>query len=340
MKILVTGGTGFIGRRLMKELVAQDSVNEVYAISRKRSYYPHPKVKVITADLIEPEALDNIPVDIDKVIHLAGDYNFLSTASQNYFANVIGTKNVLEWMRTRAKNAVLYYASSYAALLGQWQNEEGEAVINVLPNKKASYAYTKAIADQMITQSGLPAVIYRLGIVVGDSENGQFDRVDGPYYILDILSKLKALSIPRFVKPILPFPADALSFLPFVPVDSVVRTFIKGINDQPPSETSIYGVYNHQSISVGEAMNAMLEHLDLRVAPLYLPPLPQKMLKFQESVLKIPADLFNFCYGPNNLSNPKYQAQYGNLVPHFFDYKQQFFEGYKNSKGKVIDEAV
>ena len=77
MRILVTGANGYIGQRLIRDLLLE--ANIVYAMVRHESRlqtekfnkrHPDAKLSVINADLLEPDTLKNIPDEIDVAFYL------------------------------------------------------------------------------------------------------------------------------------------------------------------------------------------------------------------------------------------------------------------------------
>jgi NADH dehydrogenase len=73
MRIFVTGGTGFVGRQVVVELLQQE--HEVYCLMRSGSgkKVPHPEaVQVVYGDVSQPDTLIPAMRDCDAVIHLVG----------------------------------------------------------------------------------------------------------------------------------------------------------------------------------------------------------------------------------------------------------------------------
>jgi UDP-glucose 4-epimerase len=113
--ILVTGGNGFVGKAVVKKLVA--SGYKVISISRKK-YYTADYISEV-ADITDIEAVENIfkKYEIKKVVHMASLLNTLSRKNplQAVDINIIGSKNLLE---QSIKNNIerFIYGSSYNAI--------------------------------------------------------------------------------------------------------------------------------------------------------------------------------------------------------------------------------
>jgi len=113
MKILVTGGTGFIGQHLVRYLL-QKPENEVYALVRQpRKVEPalQPAINLLQGDLFH---LPSLPPDLDLVFHLAG----LTKAARStayYRVNHLGTASLLKALESQKKKIRFIYLSSQAA---------------------------------------------------------------------------------------------------------------------------------------------------------------------------------------------------------------------------------
>nr|MBX2840297.1 NAD(P)H-binding protein [Flammeovirgaceae bacterium] len=100
MKILLTGVTGYIGKRLLPVLL--DKGFEVICCVREKSRFPFSefpeRVEVLEADFLQPESLKNLPTDIDAAYYLihsmaasTTDFQKLETETAENFANYINT---------------------------------------------------------------------------------------------------------------------------------------------------------------------------------------------------------------------------------------------------------
>lgn len=98
MKVLVTGGTGFIGRHLVKALLAKGSA--VRILSRKRDdirLFKDTGIEWVCGDLTVKDSLQEIARDVDVVFHLAAQMGTWGLDSKHFDnVNVQGTQNILE----------------------------------------------------------------------------------------------------------------------------------------------------------------------------------------------------------------------------------------------------
>jgi dihydroflavonol-4-reductase len=104
MKTFVTGGTGFIGSRLVQLLVAQGA--EVTVLTRNSASKFPATVKIVQGDILKPATIKDIDGDFDIVFHLAAFISFnVSMSKELDLVNVQGTRNILkisrQWKNTR-----------------------------------------------------------------------------------------------------------------------------------------------------------------------------------------------------------------------------------------------
>ncbi|MGB5150059.1 MAG: SDR family oxidoreductase [Mycobacterium sp.] len=231
MHYVVTGGTGFIGCRVVARLLARDPDAQVSVLVRRkslerferlaRSWGPraNPLVGDLTADDLglTAETIAELGT-VDHVVHCAAIYDMTAAERIQHAANVEGTRTVIEL--TRRLGATLHHLSSIA-VAGDFNGEYTEDDFDVAQNLPSPYHRTKFEAEQLVRAGAGPRYrIYRPAVVVGDSRTGEMDKVDGPYYFFGVLSKLAALpSITPMVVP------DA-GRTNIVPVDYVVEALI------------------------------------------------------------------------------------------------------------------
>ena len=123
IRVLVTGGAGFVGYHLAKMLA--DEGSEVVVVDNFRRgrrdadfevLLERPNVKLVIADLTDPRALDVMPGGFDEVYHLAainGTKYFYEIPVEVFRANMLSTINVLEWFQAKnGKGRFLFTSSS------------------------------------------------------------------------------------------------------------------------------------------------------------------------------------------------------------------------------------
>jgi nucleoside-diphosphate-sugar epimerase len=333
MKVLLTGGTGFLGKEVLKALLADPRLEWVNVVSRQRLEHPDPRVRFTCVDLssadctdsLMPNSRDHFP---DRVLHLAGLYDFSKSESENYTQNVISTRNVVNLaQKIHATHALrLIFASSYSvAAVDQFRLKE--APLPQIGKSSVPYALTKALAEKYVTDSGLLYGVYRLGILVNAQEPGaRIERLDGPYLFLDLLQKLRFIS--RFWPWALPVPVVPDHALPLIPVDTAAKALVTGLFSGI-RDSKVYGLYDSSAVTVGEfCSQAFARYLPkskigyLKSPQRYLPPI--------ELLLGKPmARAFYFAQNRTELPNAEFKRDHPGIeVPKFETYREQLFTAF------------
>jgi thioester reductase-like protein/NADP-dependent 3-hydroxy acid dehydrogenase YdfG len=232
MRYVVTGGTGFIGSRVVSALVTRSDDPEVWVLVRRESLSRFERLasdwgdraKPLVGDLTAPglgltdESVAELGA-VDHVVHCGAVYDVTADDDQQRAANVDGTGAVIELaMRV---DATLHHVSSIA-VAGTFPGEYTEQDFDVAQDLPTPYHQTKFEAEMLVRAAqGLRTRIYRPAVVVGDSRTGEMDKVDGPYYFFGILARLAVL--PRFTPMMLPDTGRTN----VVPVDFVVGAVVE-----------------------------------------------------------------------------------------------------------------
>jgi thioester reductase-like protein/short-subunit dehydrogenase len=213
MRYVVTGGTGFIGRRVVSRLLAAGPDAEVWVLVRRSSLGRFERLaadwgdsaKPLVGELTEPglgltdDAIAELGA-VDHVVHCAAIYDITVAEPEQRAANVEGTKAVIDL--ARRLDATLHHVSSIA-VAGDFRGEYTEADFDIGQQLPTPYHQTKFEAELLVrSTSGLRYRIYRPAVVVGDSRTGEMDKIDGPYYFFGMLAKLAVL--PRLTPIMLP----------------------------------------------------------------------------------------------------------------------------------------
>ncbi|HYX11227.1 MAG TPA: SDR family oxidoreductase, partial [Candidatus Acidoferrum sp.] len=233
MSYFVTGATGFIGRHLIDLLLAREGT--IYVLVREGSkgrleelrsrWGAGPdRVVAVVGDLGQPrlgiadEETEQLRGDIDHLFHLAAIYDMTADAESQRLANVEGTRNMLELADAVEAGHVHMISSIAAAGLyrGTWREDMFDEAENLAVHP---YYRTKHEAEGIVRQeSGRPWRVYRPGIVVGHSETGEMDKIDGPYYFFKLIRRIRN-AVPQWM-PLVGIEGGEINV---VPVDFVAR---------------------------------------------------------------------------------------------------------------------
>jgi thioester reductase-like protein len=237
---LVTGATGFLGGELVERLLVRTDAT-VYALVRsgsenrlasKSRHWPNrDRVEVINGDLTKNKLgmsaadVKKLRGKVDHVVHLAALYDITTDDAINAAINIDGTRRVVE-LANAVKAGCLHHVSS-VAVAGDYEGTFTEDMFDEGQPLTSPYHRTKFEAELLVrTTATVPWRVYRPAIVVGHSQTGEIDKIDGPYYLFETIRRLANLPSPmRFVAPnlgdtnIVPvdFVADAMHHLIHAP---------------------------------------------------------------------------------------------------------------------------
>ncbi|MGB5809219.1 MAG: SDR family oxidoreductase [Polyangiales bacterium] len=230
----VTGGTGLVGRAVVERLLHRGlsvtlmlrpgaSAQHEPRLRRLREHATASTASLshVAGDLTQPgvgltqegrAALSQA----DHCFHIAALYDIGASAERLDDTNVEGTKRLLSALRDADFTGQLHHVSSIA-VAGDHQGTYTEEMFDEGQQLPHPYHRTKLESERAVRESGLDYRIYRPSSVVGHSETGEMDRLDGIYYGFGAIHKL-ATTLPRWVR--MPVPRVRGRFN-VVPVDFV-----------------------------------------------------------------------------------------------------------------------
>ncbi len=233
MNYFVTGASGFIGKRLVKTLLARPDAT-VYFLMRNATadrvdgllgYWGTNARRAIpvAGDLTEPglgvasEDRQALEGAVDHVFHLGAIYAIDADPEMEMTTNVEGTRNTLRFAeQIHAKR--FHHVSSIAAA-GLYEGVFREDMFDEAENLQHPYFASKHESEKVVRdECKLPWRIYRPGVVVGDSRDGEMDKIDGPYYFFKLIQKMR-----RLLPPWAPSIGLEGGRINLVPVDFVAR---------------------------------------------------------------------------------------------------------------------
>ena len=266
---LLTGYPGFIGRRLLERLLADDAELRVIALVEPRmieaaraatgSSAAPDRIEVVAGDIadrrlgLSDDAYDRLAGGVSRVYHLAAIYDLAVPVELAQRVNVDGTGNVLEFCLAATRLERLAYIST-AYVAGRRRGVVYEHELSLGQSFKNHYESTKFQAELWVRGliDRIPMTILRPAIVVGDSRTGETQKFDGPYYVLRAISRAHRLgrALPQFARAASPFNV--------VPVDFVVGAIAASARD-PAAVGETLHLVDPEPLSSRELVSALSE---------------------------------------------------------------------------------
>ena len=178
MKVLVTGGGGFLGTATCKELVAEGF--EVCSFSR--SAYPHLKaigVRCIIGDITKKEDTRAACTGIDAIFHIAAKAGVWGSYASYFGPNVLGTRNIIQACLKNNIRYLVHTSSPSVTFSGFDQNGVNEDA-PYASRFLTPYQETKAIAEQEVLSSHgnkLQTIVLRPHLIWGPGDNQLVPRI-------------------------------------------------------------------------------------------------------------------------------------------------------------------
>lgn len=251
MKVLITGGAGFIGSHLAEALIGGG--HEVYALDDlstgsieniehlKASERFHYTIDTVINEPVTAELVDRV----DVVVHLAaavGVRLIVESPVHTIETNVHGTETVLKLANKKKKRVLLASTSEvYGKSTAFPFHEDSDLVMGATTKGRWSYACSKAIDEFLglayYKEKKLPVVVVRLFNTVGPRQTGRYGMV-----------------IPNFVRqalasqPITVF-GDGKQSRCFTDVSDVVGA-LTGLLDHPEAPGEVFNIGSQQEVSI------------------------------------------------------------------------------------------
>ncbi len=271
MAYFVTGATGFIGSRLVERLLEKRQ-GKIYVLVRENSRARlddlverwSVSVGASAADRIEPvigdlrrpllgvekEQVAELRGKVNHFFHLAAVYDMTAPAERNTAVNVGGTTHAVEL--ARAVDAKHLHHVSSIAVAGTYKGVFTEEMFDEGQRLPSPYHLTKFESERIVRdQPYMPWRVYRPGIVVGDSQTGEMEKVDGPYYFFKAIQRMRHL-LPEWV----PLVGLDLGYTNVVPVDWVAGA-LEQIAHEPDLDGRAFHLTDPRPQRVDELLNEL-----------------------------------------------------------------------------------
>lgn len=320
--LLLTGFPGFLASALLPRLLARRPearavcVVQLHHLAEARLRLveleeAHPdvegRVELVVGDITAPglgidaEARGRIE-DVTEVWHLAAVYDLAVPEALARRVNVDGTGRVLDLCGSLERLERLHHVST-CYVSGRYDGEFPEDGLEQGQPFRNHYESTKYEAEQLVRAAiagGLPATIYRPGIVVGDSSTGETQKYDGPYFVAQFLARQPGpvALVPRVGDP------DAVRVC-LVPRDFVVDAMdALSVLDAAVGRT--YALTDPAPPTVRRVVDRFARHLGKRVTWVPLPLGPTHALidrvPGMERLLGLPAEAVDYFASPTTYS--------------------------------------
>jgi thioester reductase-like protein len=279
--VLFTGFPGFIGMRLVPGILEREPQARIACLVQEKfedlargslatleAAYPQVRgrIELLRGDItrpglgIEAGRAAELAGSLRQAWHLAAVYDLSVGRELARRVNVDGTRHVLEFVGASPRFERLQYVST-AYVSGTARGVFCESDLDVGQGFKNHYEQTKFEAELAVVRSGLPATVYRPGVVVGDSRTGETAKFDGPYAVLRLMERLPSPGV---------FPRVGLGrgTVNIVPVDFVTSAML-ALSAAPTSLGRTYHLCDPQPHSPAELTEMFARAFGRRY--LYLP---------------------------------------------------------------------
>jgi NAD(P)-dependent dehydrogenase (short-subunit alcohol dehydrogenase family) len=205
MSYFVTGGSGFIGRRLIRKLLQRDGTvyvlmleSELGRMDALREFWGPggERVVPVAGNLAEPilgvdEATRNeLKGKVRHFFHLAAIYDMNADLEVQLKVNVEGTRQAVRF--AESVEAGCFHQVSSIAAAGTYDGIFREDMFEQATGLEHPYFRTKHDSEGIVRREcQVPWRIYRPGMVVGDSRTGEIEKIDGPYYFFKLIQKFR-----------------------------------------------------------------------------------------------------------------------------------------------------
>jgi NAD(P)-dependent dehydrogenase (short-subunit alcohol dehydrogenase family) len=233
MQYFITGATGFIGKRLVKKLLERKG-SVVHFLIRKesekkvaglREYWGASAARAVPVfgDLttkklgVSSDDIKKLKGKIDHFYHLAAVYDLSADEESQVAVNIDGTRNTVDF--AKAIDAAHFHHVSSIAAAGLYEGVFREDMFDEAENYEHPYFRTKHESEKIVRKEfKAPWTVYRPAMVVGDSQTGEMDKIDGPYYFFKSIQRIRQL-----LPPWMPMIGLEGGRVNIVPVDFVVN---------------------------------------------------------------------------------------------------------------------
>jgi len=244
--VLVSGATGFVGRNICHALVTAG--HEVVGLSRA---LPSPDdavtgVRYIAGDVKDAGSIPNEALDAcNFVVHCVGIITEVRSKNQTFEAvHVGGTRNLLA-------------AAQSAGIAGRFVYVSAAGVSSTA---RAEYSRTKAEAERLVQESGIPYAIFRPSIIMGR----------GCEFVAQMEGLIRRPPLTPFPLPFVPVPGSGKNLFQPVAIDDLASCITQSLSQDTPTG-AIYEIGGADRVTFDELLTAFQRHLGMSKPLVHLP---------------------------------------------------------------------
>jgi len=170
MKVLITGGAGFVGSHLADNLLAKGDeilVIDNYATGRRDNLRPNPDLEVVEGTIADSELVNSLfdRFKPDYVVHAAASYKDPENWEEDARTNVLGTAIITRASKKHNVKRVVYFQT--ALCYGLRPTQQPITIDHPIKLEGSSYAVSKTAGEQYIALSGIDFISFRLANAYG-----------------------------------------------------------------------------------------------------------------------------------------------------------------------------
>ena len=264
MQYFVTGATGFIGRRLVKALLARKGASVRFLLRRESEtklqalydYWGVSRARAVPVygDLtgkklgVSAEQLKALKGQVDHLYHLAAVYDLSADEASQVAVNIEGTRSAVEF--ARAIDVGHFHHVSSIAAAGLYEGVFREDMFSEAEGLDHPYFMTKHESEKIVRKECKgPWTVYRPAMVVGDSTTGEMDKIDGPYYFFKLIQRMR-----QILPPWMPSIGIEGGRVNIVPVDFVVAA-LDHISHKVAASGGCYHLVDPVGYRIGDVLD-------------------------------------------------------------------------------------
>lgn len=262
--VLLTGGTGAVGRYVLEQFanLGHEEFDMILLGRSGNSGIRLSNSRYICVDLTNGELFDNAlgreVRNVTHVIHLAADVRWNLAEKDSMDINYQGTKHLVDFVKKYCPKLEKFIHVSTAFTSAPkscdscscFMEYEGKYLNN-------SYEYSKLLSELYIRDCGLPWVIVKPSLVVGNQFDGRIDKFNGIYHL-----------VKTFARGLLPFiVGNPKGYLDIVPVDIVAKAIIESMDMDEYVGKSVFCISSNNAPTVKSIVDISIERInDYRVS--------------------------------------------------------------------------